>query len=63
MYATGRELLKAGVLYAGDLLPETAYVKLLWALGRSRDPAEVGRLLLADRAGEFTPRRRTEGDR
>jgi glutamyl-tRNA(Gln) amidotransferase subunit D len=63
VYATGRELLKAGVLYAGDILPETAYVKLLWALGRSQDPVEVGRLLLADRAGESSPRRETEGDR
>ena len=56
VYATGRELLRAGVVYARDLLPETAYVKLLWALGQSDDPTEVGRLLLADRAGEFEPR-------
>ncbi|MCI4349070.1 MAG: Glu-tRNA(Gln) amidotransferase subunit GatD [Thermoplasmata archaeon] len=56
VYATGRELLKAGVVYAGDLLPETAFVKLLWALGRAEDPKEVGRLMLADRAGEFEPR-------
>lgn len=63
VYATGRELLRAGVLYAGDMLPETAYVKLLWALGRSDDPAEVRRLILTDRAGEFAPRRQSEGDR
>ena len=56
VYATGRELLRAGVLYLNDLLPETAYVKLLWALGESDDPAEVGRLLLTNRAGEFEPR-------
>ncbi|HZY91743.1 MAG TPA: Glu-tRNA(Gln) amidotransferase subunit GatD [Thermoplasmata archaeon] len=56
VYATGRELLRAGVLYLNDLLPETAYVKLLWALGQSQEPAEVGRLLLQDRAGEFEPR-------
>jgi glutamyl-tRNA(Gln) amidotransferase subunit D len=63
VYATGRELLRAGVLYAQDLLPETAYVKLLWALGRSSDPAEVARLILAERSGEFSSRRTTEGDR
>ena len=34
VYATGRDLLGAGVLYLDDLLPETAYAKLLWALGR-----------------------------
>lgn len=63
VYATGRELLRAGVLYVDDLLPETAYVKLLWALGRTDDPREVRRLLLEDRAGEFTGRRVAVGDR
>ena len=56
IYATGRDLLHAGVVYVGDLLPETAYAKLLWALGRSPDPAEVRRSMLGDRAGEFEPR-------
>lgn len=63
VYSTGRELLRAGVLFVDDLLPETAYVKLLWALGRTEDPKEVQRLLLEDRAGEFTLRRVTTGDR
>ena len=63
VYSTGRELLRAGVLYADDLLPETAYVKLLWALGRTHHPKEVGRLMLEDRAGEFTGRRLATGDR
>jgi glutamyl-tRNA(Gln) amidotransferase subunit D len=58
-YATGRELLRAGVIYADDLLPETAYVKLLWALGRSTDPKEVARLVLTERAGELSQRRQT----
>ena len=57
VYATGRELLAAGVLYLDDLLPETAYAKLLWALGRASAPEEVRRLLLTDRAGEFHERR------
>jgi glutamyl-tRNA(Gln) amidotransferase subunit D len=52
VYATGRELLKAGVVFAGDMLPETAYVKLLWALGQSDNPSEVTRRFLEDRAGE-----------
>jgi glutamyl-tRNA(Gln) amidotransferase subunit D len=53
VYATGRELQRAGVLYLGDLLPETAYAKLLWALGHGPDAAAVQALLLADVAGEF----------
>jgi glutamyl-tRNA(Gln) amidotransferase subunit D len=56
VYATGRELLRAGVLYLNDLLPETAYVKLLWALGQSAEAADVARLMLEDRAGEFESR-------
>jgi glutamyl-tRNA(Gln) amidotransferase subunit D len=57
VYSTGRELLRAGVTYLGDLLPEVAYVKLLFALGRSRDPTEVHGLMLEPWAGEFAPRR------
>ena len=56
VYSTGRQLRRAGVVFLEDLLPETAYAKLLWALGRSNDPAEVARLLLTDRAGEFCSR-------
>jgi glutamyl-tRNA(Gln) amidotransferase subunit D len=61
VYATGRELLRAGVLYVDDLLPETAYTKLLWALGRSKDPTEVRALMLQDRVGEFVRRHVVEG--
>ncbi|MFZ1022991.1 MAG: Glu-tRNA(Gln) amidotransferase subunit GatD [Thermoplasmata archaeon] len=61
VYATGRELLRAGVLYVDDLLPETAYTKLLWALGRSKNPAEVRALMLRDRVGEFVRRHVVEG--
>ena len=57
VYATGRELQRAGVVYLGDLLPETAYAKLLWALGHGAGAAEVQALLLADVAGEFRWRR------
>jgi glutamyl-tRNA(Gln) amidotransferase subunit D len=53
VYATGRELERAGVVYLGDLLPETAYTKLLWALGHGTTAPEVEALLRADVAGEF----------
>jgi glutamyl-tRNA(Gln) amidotransferase subunit D len=61
VYATGRELLRSGVLYLHDLLPEVAYAKLLWALGRTSDAGEVARLLSNDRAGEFEFRHGSEG--
>lgn len=60
VYATGRALLKAGLLYLGDLLPETAYAKLLWALGHETTADGVRRRLLGDRAGEFVARHRPE---
>jgi glutamyl-tRNA(Gln) amidotransferase subunit D len=56
VYSTGRDLLRAGVVYLGDLLPETAYAKMVWALGHSSNPASVAQLLARDRAGEFHER-------
>ncbi len=56
VYATGRELLQSGVLYLDDLLPETAYTKMLWALGHADTPEGVSELLRTPRAGEFLSR-------
>ncbi|PSQ56063.1 Glu-tRNA(Gln) amidotransferase GatDE subunit D [Halobacteriales archaeon SW_8_68_21] len=51
VYDTGRDLLDAGGVEAGDTLPGTAKVKLMWALANVADPAEaMGR----DLAGELT---------
>ena len=41
VYSTGRRLVSAGVISAGDMLPETAYVKLIWALGQTDKLEEV----------------------
>ncbi|QCC58348.1 Glu-tRNA(Gln) amidotransferase subunit GatD [Natrinema thermotolerans] len=41
VYDTGRDLLEAGVVEAGDTLPGTAKVKLMWALANSDDVAEA----------------------
>jgi len=56
VYDTGRDLLRAGVIDGQDMLPEVAYVKLMWALGRTKDPVEVARLIGTDVAGEINPR-------
>ena len=53
VYSRGRELQTLGVLYLGDIFPETAYVKLLWALNQAGEPAKVKELLTRDVAGEF----------
>ncbi|WP_122088848.1 Glu-tRNA(Gln) amidotransferase subunit GatD [Halalkalicoccus subterraneus] len=53
VYDTGRDLLDAGVVEAGDTLPGTAKVKLMWALANADSPAETMR---TDLAGELTER-------
>lgn len=40
VYDTGRDLLRAGVIEGGDLLPETALVKLMWVLGQTGGTGE-----------------------
>jgi glutamyl-tRNA(Gln) amidotransferase subunit D len=53
VYDTGRDLLDAGVVEAGDTLPETATAKLMWALANRSDPAAaMGESI----AGELQPR-------
>ncbi|MGQ4555129.1 Glu-tRNA(Gln) amidotransferase subunit GatD [Halobellus sp. GM3] len=47
VYDTGRDLLDAGVVEAGDTLPGTAKVKLMWALENRDDPAEAMRRSIA----------------
>ncbi|WP_115864614.1 Glu-tRNA(Gln) amidotransferase subunit GatD [Halorussus litoreus] len=53
VYDTGRDLLDAGVVEAGDTLPGTAKVKLMWALANSDDPEEA---MQEPIAGELTER-------
>lgn len=57
VYSTGRDMLSAGAIPLGDMLPETAYVKLMWAMGQTSDPLEVKKIMLTDIAGELTDRR------
>ena len=57
VYSTGRDMISAGALPVGDMLPETAYVKLMWAMGQTDDYSEVNKLMLTNVAGELTERR------
>jgi glutamyl-tRNA(Gln) amidotransferase subunit D len=56
VYETGREIMELGVIPAANMLPETAYVKLGWALGQTEDPAKVREIMLHSIAGEITER-------
>ena len=51
--STGRKLITAGVISAGDMLPETAYVKLCWALGQTDEIEEVEKTMQTNIAGEI----------
>jgi len=56
VYDTGRDLLSFGVIPTDDMFPETALVKLMWALGQTDNPEEAAKLLKTNVAGEFSPR-------
>lgn len=57
VYETGRDLLALGVLgNLQNILPETAYVKMVWALGNSKTLSEARELMSTCVSGEFTPR-------
>ncbi|WP_336343798.1 Glu-tRNA(Gln) amidotransferase subunit GatD [Halalkalicoccus ordinarius] len=53
VYDTGRDLLEAGVVEAGNTLPGTAKVKLMWVLANADDPEGA---MHESIAGELTDR-------
>jgi glutamyl-tRNA(Gln) amidotransferase subunit D len=57
VYETGRDLLALGVIPLGDMISETAYVKLMWVLGQTSDIAEAKEMMLTNMAGEFSRKR------
>ncbi len=57
VYDTGRDLLSFGVVPLEDMFPETALVKLMWALGQTDNPKEAIELLKTNIAGEFSHER------
>jgi len=56
VYANGRDLLSMGVIPLGDMLAETALVKLMWVLGQTKDLEEAKNLLTENIAHEFSSR-------
>ena len=56
VYDTGRDMMAKGIIPAGNMLPEVAWVKLSWVLGQTDDPAEVKRLMLTPVNDEITER-------
>ncbi len=56
VYDTGRDMMAKGIIPAGNMLPETAYIKLSWVVGQTDDPEEVKRLMLTPINDEITER-------
>lgn len=54
VYSVGRDLVTAGVLSGEDMLPETAYVKLMWVLAHAKDRQEAEALMKTNIAGEIS---------
>lgn len=56
VYDTGRDMMAKGIIPAGNMLPEVAFIKLGWVLGQTDDTEEVKRLMLTPINDEITPR-------
>jgi glutamyl-tRNA(Gln) amidotransferase subunit D len=55
VYETGREMLARGAIEGGNMLPETAFAKLVWTLGHTRDYEKVKKMIQSPYAHEITP--------
>jgi len=61
VYTTGRLLMEAGVIGDGaDWTPETAYAKLCWVLGQTKDMKKVREMMMKDYVGEISHRSAVE---
>jgi glutamyl-tRNA(Gln) amidotransferase subunit D len=56
IYHNLRELSRRGAIFAEDMLPETAYVKLIWVLGQTKKMDRIREMMLTNYAGEITER-------
>jgi glutamyl-tRNA(Gln) amidotransferase subunit D len=56
VYSALRELTTIGCIFCEDMTPETAYVKLCWALGQAKKTDEVKKIMAMNIAGEITAR-------
>jgi len=54
VYDSGRDLLNLGVVPLGNMIPETALVKTMWALANSKDSNEMTKLMKENIALEFS---------
>jgi glutamyl-tRNA(Gln) amidotransferase subunit D len=63
VYERGRDLLKIGVIPCENMLPETAYVKLMYVLGHTKNMEEIHKQMITNLCGEITSREPYNGYR
>ncbi len=56
VYDTGRDMMARGIIPAGNMTPETGYIKLGWVLGQTDDPEKVKEMMLTPVNDEITNR-------
>ncbi len=54
LYEVGRQAMELGVIPTRDMTPEAAFVKLKWALKRSKNLQKIGEIFNTDIGGEVT---------
>lgn len=54
VYESGRDLLNLGIIPLDNMIPETALVKAMWALGNTKNVDEMKSLMLENIASEIT---------
>ena len=54
VYSSGRRLLHENVIPVNDMLPETAYTKLLWAAGQTDNITEIRNIMQKNLKGELS---------
>ncbi|MDE1867640.1 MAG: Glu-tRNA(Gln) amidotransferase subunit GatD, partial [Thaumarchaeota archaeon] len=54
VYDSGRDLLNLGVIPLGNMIPETALVKAMWALGNTKDINEMEKIMQENVALEIS---------
>jgi len=61
VYSSARTLQDAGVVFLEDMLSETAFVKLGWVLGHTKNPDEAKKFMLLNIAGEINSKLEPRG--